>query len=42
MGAATDNLESDKYIHGAQKEVFGSESISAIYNLNTLKIYVQL
>ena len=42
MGAATDNLESDEYIHSAQKEVYGSESISAIYNLNTLKIYVQL
>ena len=42
MGAETDNLESDEYIHSAQKEVYGSESISAIYNLNTLKIYVQL
>lgn len=32
MGAATDNLESDKYIHCAQKEVNGSESIIAIYS----------
>lgn len=31
MGAATDNLESDKYIHSAQKEVYGPESISAVY-----------
>ena len=32
MGAATENLESDKYIHSAQKEVYGPESISAIYS----------
>ena len=27
MGAATDNLESDKLIHSAQKEVYGPETI---------------
>ena len=27
MGAATDNLGSDKLIHSAQKEVYGPETI---------------
>ena len=30
IGAATDNLESDKLIHSAQKEVYGPETIRAV------------